>query len=414
MGEYRRFVSYLYEYRNEKKEKIAGAVRVDCRGVRTQIRVDVRESRSPGQAVLLGYGVPEQLLGMVLRSAGAGGESYMWRPESGQPEFAVYSGLEIRYEDSAFCLRTFWDDRIAEAEERARKEQREKEEAEQIEKEKTEQAEKAEAEQREKEEPEKREKREAEEQERKEPEQREEEEKRKKKEPEQREEEEERKKKEPEQREEEEERKKKEPEQREEEEERKKKDPEQRETGKPEQEVADEEIRAESNQSVAEEEPELSEKEAPNQSVAEEEKEVREQREEENAEQRTPEEVLHTLSFEEVPMEEPRLTWEELSRIYPSVRPFGDADSWEVLRIRLQDIGRLPREYWGWGSCPFVEMAYQDHGSLLLLRDPESEQSYLGVPGTLPLQEFKVAELFGFRWHREGRETGYYLARIKL
>ena len=383
MGEYRRFVSYLYEYRNEKKEKIAGAVRVDCRGVRTQIRVDVRESRSPGQAVLLGYGVPEQPLGMVLRNAGAGGESYMWRQESGQPEFAVYSGLEIRYEDSAFCLRTFWDDRIAEAEERARKEQREKEEAEQIEKEKKEQAEKAEAEQREKEEPEKREKREAEEQ--------------KKKEPEQREEEEERKKKEPEQREEEEGRKKKEPEQREEEEERKKKEPEQRETGKPEQEVADEEESAE-----------------PEQSVVEEEKEVREQREEENAEQRTPEEVLHMLSFEEVPMEEPRLTWEELSRIYPSVRPFGDADSWEVLRIRLQDIGRLPREYWGWGSCPFVEMAYQDHGSLLLLRDPESEQSYLGVPGTLPLQEFKVAELFGFRWHREGRETGYYLARIKL
>ena len=90
----------------------------------------------------------------------------------------------------------------------------------------------------------------------------------------------------------------------------------------------------------------------PEQSVVEEEKEVREQREEENAEQRTPEEVLHMLSFEEVPMEEPRLTWEELSRIYPSVRPFGDADSWEVLRIRLQDIGRLPREYWGWGSCP--------------------------------------------------------------
>ena len=383
MGEYRRFVSYLYEYQNEKKEKIAGAVRVDCRGVRTQIRVDVRESRSPGQAVLLGYGVPEQPLGMVLRNAGAGGESYMWRQESGQPEFAVYSGLEIRYEDSAFCLRTFWDDRIAEAEERARKEQREKEEAEQIEKEKKEQAEKAEAEQREKEEPEKRETRKAEEQKKKEPEQREEEEGRKKKEPEQRGEEEERKKKEP--------------EQREEEEERKKKEPEQRETGKPEQEVADEEESAE-----------------PEQSVAEEEKEIREQREEENAEQRTPEEVLHTLSFEEVPMEEPRLTWEELSRIYPSVRPFGDADSWEVLRIRLQDIGRLPREYWGWGSCPFVEMAYQDHGSLLLLRDPESEQSYLGVPGTLPLQEFKVAELFGFRWHREGRETGYYLARIKL
>ena len=389
MGEYRRFVSYLYEYRNEKKEKIAGAVRVDCRGVRTQIRVDVRESRSPGQAVLLGYGVPEQPLGMVLRNAGAGGESYMWRQESGQPEFAVYSGLEIRYEDSAFCLRTFWDDRIAEAEERARKEQREKEEAEQIEKEKKEQAEKAEAEQREKEEPEKREKREAEEQKKKEPEQREEEEERKKKEPEQREEEEERKKKEPEQREEEEERKKKEPEQREEEEGRTKKEPEQ--------EVAEEEESAK-----------------PEQSVAEEEKEVREQREEENAEQRTPEEVLHMLSFEEVPMEEPRLTWEELSRIYPSVRPFGDADSWEVLRIRLQDIGRLPREYWGWGSCPFVEMAYQDHGSLLLLRDPESEQSYLGVPGTLPLQEFKVAELFGFRWHREGRETGYYLARINL
>ena len=325
MGEYRRFVSYLYEYRNDRKEKIAGAVRVDCRGSRTQIRVDVRESRSPGQAVLLGYGVPEQPLGMVLRNAGAGGERFVWRPESGQPEFYAYSGLEIRYADSTFCLRTFWDDRIAEAEERARKVELEKKE------------------------PEERKKEEAEQQEKKEPEKRE------------------------------------------------------------------EEVRAESKQSVAEEESKLSEKEAPNRSGAEEEKkEVREQREEENAEQRTPEEVLHTLSFEEVPMEEPRLTWEELSRIYPSVRPFGDADSWEVLRIRLQDIGRLPREYWGWGSCPFVEMAYQDHGSLLLLRDPESEQSYLGVHGTLPLQEFKVAELFGFRWHREGRETGYYLARINL
>ena len=398
MGEYRRFVSYLYEYRNEKKEKIAGAVRVDCRGVRTQIRVDVRESQSPGQAVLLGYGVPEQPLGMVLRNAGAGGESYMWRQESGQPEFAVYSGLEIRYEDSAFCLRTFWDDRIAEAEERARKEQREKEEAEQIEKEKKEQAEKAEAEQREKEEPEKREK----ERGRRAEKERTRAERRGGREKEERTRAERRGGREEEERTgagetEEEERKKKEPEQREEEEERKKKEPEQRETGKPEQEVADEEESAE-----------------PEQSVVEEEKEVREQREEENAEQRTPEEVLHMLSFEEVPMEEPRLTWEELSRIYPSVRPFGDADSWEVLRIRLQDIGRLPREYWGWGSCPFVEMAYQDHGSLLLLRDPESEQSYLGVPGTLPLQEFKVAELFGFRWHREGRETGYYLARIKL
>ena len=307
MGEYRRFVSYLYEYRNDRKEKIAGAVRVDCRGSRTQIRVDVRESRSPGQAVLLGDGVPAQPLGRVLRSAGAGGERFVWRPESGQPEFYTYSGLEIRYADSTFCLRTFWDDRIAEAEERARKVELEKKEPDERKKE--------EAEQQEKKEPEKREKREVKEQEKKEPEQREEEKELEKKEPEQREEE---------------------------------------------------------------------------------------------------KEVLHTLSFEEVPMEEPRLTWEELSRIYPSVRPFGEADSWEVLRIRLQDIGRLPREYWGWGSCPFVEMAYQDHGSLLLLRDPASEQIYLGVPGTLPLQEFKVAELFGFRWHREGRETGYYLARINL
>ena len=399
MGEYRRFVSYLYEYRNDRKEKIAGAVRVDCRGSRTQIRVDVRESRSPGQAVLLGDGVPAQPLGRVLRSAGAGGERFVWRPESGQPEFYAYSGLEIRYADSTFCLRTFWDDRIAEAEERARKVELEKKEPEERKKE--------EAEQQEKKEPEKREKIEAKGQEKKEPEQREEEEERKKKEPEQREEEKERKKKEPEKREKREakEQEKKEPEQREEEKELEKKEPEQRE----------EEVRAESKQSVAEEESKLSEKEAPNRSGAEEEKkEVREQREEENAEQRMPEEVLHTLSFEEVPMEEPRLTWEELSRIYPSVRPFGEADSWEVLRIRLQDIGRLPREYWGWGSCPFVEMAYQDHGSLLLLRDPASEQIYLGVPGTLPLQEFKVAELFGFRWHREGRETGYYLARINL
>lgn len=142
MGEYRRFVSYLYEYRNDRKEKIAGAVRVDCRGSRTQIRVDVRESRSPGQAVLLGDGVPAQPLGRVLRSAGAGGERFVWRPESGQPEFYTYSGLEIRYADSTFCLRTFWDDRIAEAEERARKVELEKKEPDERKKEEAEQQEK--------------------------------------------------------------------------------------------------------------------------------------------------------------------------------------------------------------------------------------------------------------------------------
>ena len=112
--------------------------------------------------------------------------------------------------------------------------------------------------------------------------------------------------------------------------------------------------------------------------------------------------------------EEPRITWRQLSSIYPKYLPFDGEKNWEILRLSLQDIGRLPRDYWHLGTNDFVVHGFYDHRHLILVCDPQSGSYYLGVPGEALEQDRRVAELFGFRKYRPAGQFGYWLTGIKL
>lgn len=112
--------------------------------------------------------------------------------------------------------------------------------------------------------------------------------------------------------------------------------------------------------------------------------------------------------------EEPRITWRQLSNMYPKYLPFDGEEDWEILRLSLQDIGRLPRDYWHLGTNDFVVHGFYDHRHLILVRDSQSGSCYLGVPGAALEQDRRVAELFGFRKYHPAGEFGYWLTGIKL
>ena len=112
--------------------------------------------------------------------------------------------------------------------------------------------------------------------------------------------------------------------------------------------------------------------------------------------------------------EEPRVTWRQLSSMYPKYLPFDGEKNWEILRLSLQDIGRLPRDYWHLGTNDFVVHGFYDHRHLILVCDPQSGSYYLGVPGEALEQDRRVAELFGFRKYRPAGQFGYWLTGIKL
>lgn len=88
--------------------------------------------------------------------------------------------------------------------------------------------------------------------------------------------------------------------------------------------------------------------------------------------------------------------WHEFKRMYPKMRPFSE-DGWEVLQIRVQDIGRLSRENWILGNNNFVLHGYYRYGYLILARKhkPDTDIYVLGVPGTFSINEKFMASMFG-------------------
>ncbi len=108
---------------------------------------------------------------------------------------------------------------------------------------------------------------------------------------------------------------------------------------------------------------------------------------------------------------ETNVTWNQLWNTYPKYQPFVPKDPWEVLRVSIQDIGRLPREYWHLGSNEFLVSGYCTYRHLLLIRDGQEELYYLGVPGDSMAQDRHVAETFGFRQYRPADQIGYKLER---
>ena len=114
-------------------------------------------------------------------------------------------------------------------------------------------------------------------------------------------------------------------------------------------------------------------------------------------------------SSKEFPKEDPAETlWDRLRVTYPKVTAFECADGCEILVIKPQDIGLLPRENWVYGNNSFLLHGYYNYRYLILARlgKPGERGRYiLGVPGHYGNNEKYMAAVFGFdRFVRSTRQ----------
>ena len=109
------------------------------------------------------------------------------------------------------------------------------------------------------------------------------------------------------------------------------------------------------------------------------------------------------------PKEDPAETlWDRLRVTYPKVTAFECADGCEILVIKPQDIGLLPRENWVYGNNSFLLHGYYNYRYLILARlgkSGERGRYILGVPGHYGNNEKYMAAMFGFdRFVRSTRQ----------
>ena len=100
--------------------------------------------------------------------------------------------------------------------------------------------------------------------------------------------------------------------------------------------------------------------------------------------------------------------WNRLRAAYPKVTAFECADGCEILVIKPQDIGLLPRENWVYGNNSFLLHGYYNYRYLILARlgkTGERGRYILGVPGHYGNNEKYMAAMFGFdRFVRSTRQ----------
>lgn len=99
--------------------------------------------------------------------------------------------------------------------------------------------------------------------------------------------------------------------------------------------------------------------------------------------------------------EEPKIDmiWEHFYKSYPKIQAFDYNGGCEILTIKPQDIGLLPRETWGYGNNSFLLHGYYNHRYLIFARlnNPKGEPRFLlGVPGHYYSNEKYMAAMFGF------------------
>lgn len=91
--------------------------------------------------------------------------------------------------------------------------------------------------------------------------------------------------------------------------------------------------------------------------------------------------------------------WNFFSRTYPKIQAFDYSGGCEILTIKPQDIGLLPREAWVYGNNSFLLHGYYNHRYLVLARlnNPKGNPRFLiGVPGHYYNNEKYMAAMFGF------------------
>lgn len=116
--------------------------------------------------------------------------------------------------------------------------------------------------------------------------------------------------------------------------------------------------------------------------------------------------------------------WDQLMRRYPKVLAFDYDNGCDILSIKPQDIGLLPREVWVYGNNSFLLHGYYNYRHLILakLNNPKGRPRYLlGIPGHYFSNEKYMASMFGFphfvlarRQPEADGRFGYWYTDIRL
>ncbi len=91
--------------------------------------------------------------------------------------------------------------------------------------------------------------------------------------------------------------------------------------------------------------------------------------------------------------------WNRLERLYTKVLAFEYENDCQILSIKPQDIGLLPREVWMYGNNSFLLHGYYNYRHLILARLCSGQggpRYLLGVPGHYFSNEKHMASMFGF------------------
>lgn len=137
-----------------------------------------------------------------------------------------------------------------------------------------------------------------------------------------------------------------------------------------------------------------------------------------------PEELKRLLKEEEEEENSSEQVWEQMRRTHTKILDFDYEKGCEILTIKPQDIGLLPRETWGFGNNSFLLHGYYNYRYLILAKlfNPEGAARYLlGVPGHYYSNERYMASMFGFpnfvlskNQPIEDGRFGYWYTDIKI
>ncbi len=114
---------------------------------------------------------------------------------------------------------------------------------------------------------------------------------------------------------------------------------------------------------------------------------------------------------EEIKMAENEKLWDSLRKLYPQAKPFQAQESVECLKIKPGSIGRLPRQNWIFANNNFVLYGYMKYHYLVLIK--MGENYFLGVPGKGDVNAKTVANQFGFeRFYPVEGKRGYWCVEV--
>lgn len=134
---------------------------------------------------------------------------------------------------------------------------------------------------------------------------------------------------------------------------------------------------------------------------------------------------LERLEQEEQENPGPRQLWEEFRSRYPKIQAFDSMSGCEILTVKPQDIGLLPRENWNYGNNSFLLHGYYNYRYLILARIGDESQGrtryILGVPGHYYSNEKYMASMFGFphfvlskKQPSEDGRFGYWYTDVRM